>query len=251
MSTPLIEVRDLAKSFQGRPVLRGVNLRVSAGTLTVVIGKSGEGKSVLLKHIIGLLRPDSGDVFFEGRPLSGMDRSERGALKGVMSYMFQGMALFDSLTVFDNIALPLREKLRLPEAEVKKRVEGKFEELELGEVGAKFPSQLSGGMQKRVALARALVTKPRIVLFDEPTTGLDPLRKWAVFKLIDDSRKLYGFTALMVSHDIPDVFRVADNVAMLDEGRIVFDGTAEEAARGEDSHVRAFLPGEAGDFREA
>lgn len=242
VTKPLIEIIDLVKSFQGKAVLRGVNLSIPAGGLTAVIGKSGEGKSVLLKHVMGLMRPDSGDVHFEGKALGSMSRAERSGLKSAMSYMFQGMALFDSLTVYDNIALPLREKLRLKEPEVRERVERKLAELELSEVPGKYPSQLSGGMQKRVALARALVTGPRIVLFDEPTTGLDPLRKWAVFKLIDDSRKAFGFTAVMVSHDIPDVFTVADRVALLDEGKIVFSGTSREAMESDHPMLRAFMP---------
>lgn len=244
MTTALIEIKELGKSFQGRPVLSGVNLAIPAGDLTVVIGKSGGGKSVLLKHIMGLMTPDSGDVYFEGKPLGAMSKTERRGLKSIMSYMFQGMALFDSLTVFDNIALPLREKLRLPEPEVRVRVEQKLRELELAEVPGKFPSQLSGGMQKRVALARALVTEPRIVLFDEPTTGLDPLRKWGVFKLIDESRKNFGFTAVMVSHDIPDVFAIADRVALLDGGKIVFSGTSKQARESQHPMLRAFMPGE-------
>jgi phospholipid/cholesterol/gamma-HCH transport system ATP-binding protein len=244
VTTALIEIKELGKSFQGRPVLSGVNLAIPAGDLTAVIGKSGEGKSVLLKHIMGIMIPDSGDVFFEGKPLGQMSNTERRGLKSIMSYMFQGMALFDSLTVFDNIALPLREKLRLPEPEVHERVEQKLRELELAEVPGKFPSQLSGGMQKRVALARALVTKPRIVLFDEPTTGLDPLRKWGVFKLIDESRKAFGFTAVMVSHDIPDVFTIADKVALLDGGKIVFSGTSRQAMESQHPMMRAFMPGE-------
>jgi phospholipid/cholesterol/gamma-HCH transport system ATP-binding protein len=243
VTTPLIEIRDLVKSFQDKPVLRGVNLDIPAGGLTAVIGKSGEGKSVLLKHVMGLMSPDSGCVRFEGRELGKMTGAERRGLKSVMSYMFQGMALFDSLTVFDNVALPLREKQRLPEPEVKRRVEQKLQELELTEAPGKFPSQLSGGMQKRVALARALVTNPRIVLFDEPTTGLDPLRKRAVFKLIDESRKAFGFTAVMVSHDIPDVFTIAERVALLDEGRIVFSGTSEEALTSDNPILGAFMPG--------
>lgn len=245
MSTTLIEIDDLRKSFQGKTVLDGVNLSIPAGGLTAVIGKSGEGKSVLLKHIMGLMRPDSGDVRFEGRALGAMSHAERRGLKSVMSYMFQGMALFDSLTVYDNIALPLREKLRLREPEVRTRVERKLAELDLSEVPGKFPSQLSGGMQKRVALARALVTEPRIVLFDEPTTGLDPLRKWGVFKLIDESRRTFGFTAVMVSHDIPDVFTIADTVALLDGGKIVFSGSSKEATESDHPVLRAFMPGAA------
>ncbi|GFK95405.1 putative phospholipid import ATP-binding protein MlaF [Fundidesulfovibrio magnetotacticus] len=246
MPNDLIEIKGLTRSFQGRPVLRGVDLRVPEGGLTVVIGKSGEGKSVLLKHVMGLLRPDSGDVRFEGRALGEMTRAQLRALKPRMSYMFQGMALFDSLTVFENVALPLRERLRLPGREVEARVGRMLEELELAGARERYPSQLSGGMQKRVALARALVTEPSIVLFDEPTTGLDPLRKWAVFRLIDASRRRFGFTALMVSHDIPDVFEIATHVALLDEGRIVFSGTPEEALASEHPVLRGFMPGREG-----
>jgi len=241
VSQPLIEIRELEKSFRGRAVLNGVNLAIAAQGLTIIIGKSGEGKSVLLKHIIGLIRPDSGDVYFEGKGLKSMSRSERRELKSVMSYMFQGMALFDSLNVFDNIALPLREKFHLKESVVRERVSRKLDELELSEASEVFPSQLSGGMQKRVALARALVTEPRIVLFDEPTTGLDPLRKRAVFKLVDDSRKRFGFTAVMVSHDIPEVFSIADRVVLLDLGRVVFAGTSREAMETDQPLMRAFL----------
>ena len=241
MSQPLIEIRGLKKSFRDHVVLDGVNLAIAAEGLTVVIGKSGGGKSVLLKHIIGLIRPDSGDVYFEGKGLSGMKSMERRELKSVMSYMFQGMALFDSLNVFDNIALPLREKFHFKESVVRERVSRKLGELELAEAAEAFPSQLSGGMQKRVALARALVTEPRIVLFDEPTSGLDPLRKRAVFKLVDDSRKRFGFTAVMVSHDIPDVFSIADSVALLDLGRIVFSGTSREAMETDQPLMRSFI----------
>ena len=243
MSQTLIEIEDLHKSFGAKQVLRGVDLSVAEGGLTVVIGKSGEGKSVLLKHIIGLLQPDSGQVRLRGKALGTMSGHERRELRSVMSYMFQAMALFDSLTVFDNIALPLREKLRLPESEVRQRVERKLRELELSEVPGKFPSQLSGGMQKRVALARALVTGPAIVLFDEPTTGLDPLRKRSVLKLIDSSRKAFGFTAVMVTHDIPDVFSIAGHVALLDEGRIVFSGTPQQVGDSDNPVLRAFMDG--------
>ncbi len=223
-------------------MLRGVDMEIPAGGLTAIIGKSGGGKSVLLKHIIGLMRPDSGDVWFEGRALGAMTGQERKALKGAMSYMFQGMALFDSLNVFDNIALPLRERLRLGEGEVKRRVDEKLRQLDLKNIEDKYPSQISGGMQKRVALARALITEPRIVLFDEPTTGLDPLRKWSVFKLIDDSRKAFGFTGVMVSHDIPDVFEIASRVAVLDEGKIVFQGSSEKALASDLPLLKSFLP---------
>jgi phospholipid/cholesterol/gamma-HCH transport system ATP-binding protein len=244
MNDALIEIKDLRKSFQGQPVLRGVDLAVPEGRITLIIGKSGEGKSVLLKHIVGLLTPDSGDILFQGQPLAGLRRTGRGALARTMSFMFQNMALFDSLTVFENIALPLREKTRLPEKDIAARVMDKVERLELGAVTMKYPSQISGGMQKRVALARALVNEPRVILFDEPTTGLDPIRKNAVLSLIAQSREAFGFTALMVSHDIPDVFRIAAKVAMLDAGRIVFEGSPEEIQATDMPVVTRFLAGE-------
>lgn len=244
MPVPMIEIRGLTKAFQGQPVLRGVDMVVPEGMVTAVIGKSGEGKSVLLKHIIGLLRQDAGEILFHGTPLSGMDGAARRAFRRRCSYMFQNMALFDSMTVFDNIALPLRETERLPEPEVVQRVGAMAERLELSVVMAKYPSQISGGMQKRVALARALVTRPGLVLFDEPTTGLDPIRKASVLSLIDQSRRRFGFTAVLVSHDIPDVFGVAGHVAMLDGGRIVWQGHPEGITACDDPMVRRFLAGE-------
>jgi len=244
MNHALIEIKNLRKSFQGQEVLRGVDLAVPEGGITLIIGKSGEGKSVLLKHIVGLLRPDSGEILFQGRSLTGMRRAERGALARSMSFMFQNMALFDSLTVFENIALPLREKTKQGEKEITARVMDKIERLELGVVAGKYPSQISGGMQKRVALARALVNEPRVILFDEPTTGLDPIRKNGVLSLIAQSRQTFGFTALMVSHDIPDVFRIAAKVALLDGGRIVFEGTPEEILATDMPVVTRFLAGQ-------
>jgi len=241
---PMIEIRGLAKAFAGQPVLRGVDMTVPEGVVTAVIGKSGEGKSVLLKHIIGLLKPDSGDILFQGKALSEVDAAARRAFRRRCSYMFQNMALFDSLTVFDNIALPLRETAKAPEDEVAEKVGTMASRLELTGILAKFPSQISGGMQKRVALARALVTEPGLVLFDEPTTGLDPIRKAAVLALIDQSRREFGFTAVLVSHDIPDVFHVSGHLAMLDAGRIVWEGPPEAIGACEDPVVRRFLAGQ-------
>ncbi len=244
MNKPMIEIRGLKKAFQGQEILRGVDMIVPEGVVTAVIGKSGEGKSVLLKHIIGLLEKDGGEILFQGESLSAMSRTERRAFRRHLSYMFQNMALFDSMNVFDNIALPLRETERLPERTVAARVEAMAGRLELAGVLAKYPSQISGGMQKRVALARALVTEPRLVLFDEPTTGLDPIRKASVLSLIDNSRRQFGFTAVLVSHDIPDVFGVAGHVAMLDGGRIVWQGPPEAITASDDPVVRRFLAGE-------
>ena len=244
MNQPMIEIRGLTKAFQGQPVLRGVDMIVPEGMVTAVIGKSGEGKSVLLKHIIGLLRQDAGDILFQGEPLSAMPREAQRAFRRRCSYMFQNMALFDSMTVAENIALPLRETERLSEAAAAAKVAAMADRLELGNILGKYPSQISGGMQKRVALARALVTQPNVVLFDEPTTGLDPIRKASVLALIDHSRRQFGFTAVLVSHDIPDVFGVAGHVAMLDAGRIVWQGPPESIGACDDPVVRRFLAGE-------
>ena len=244
MELPLIELREIVKSFGSHTILNGVNLRIFRGEILTLIGKSGGGKSVLLKHIVGLLTPDSGDILFQGQPLASFNRGQRREFKRRISYMFQNNALFDSMTVFENIALPLIEKLRLPKEEVSKRVMAKVEQLELREVVEKFPSQISGGMQKRVALARALIMEPEIVLFDEPTTGLDPLRKNAVLGMIAQYQKQFGFTAVVVSHDIPDVFFISNRVAIIDGGKIIFEGTPIELEQNEEPVVQQFLHGE-------
>ena len=188
MDQPLIQFKDAVKRFGDNAVLDKVNLSIYRGEITSIIGKSGTGKSVLLKHIIGLYQPESGQVLFEGMPLSKMKSRARKTLKQKFSYMFQETALFDFLTVFENIALPLREKTALPDGEIQRRVRDKMYQLDLHDIDLKFPAQLSGGMKKRVALARALVTNPEIVLFDEPTTGLDPIRKNAVHSITDRPR---------------------------------------------------------------
>ena len=172
-----------------------------------------------------------------------MNKEERKTLKKKFSYMFQSMALFDSLTIFENIALPLKEKTRLPEREIQRLVRDKMIQLDLNKIDDKYPSQLSGGMKKRVALARALVTDPEIVLFDEPTTGLDPIRKNAVHSMISDYQKRFGFTAVIVSHEIPDVFYISQRVAMLEEGRILFEGRPEEIQSVIDPVVQNFIQG--------
>ena len=184
MDAPLIEFQDVTKSFGPRMVLDRVNLRIHTGQVTTIIGLSGAGKSVLLKHIIGLLKPDSGRILFQGRPLDEMTGSERKSSLAQISYMFQDNALFDSLSVYDNIALPLRETTDLSRSEINRRVKARVEQMELADAVNKYPSELSGGMQKRAALARALVTDPRIVLFDEPTSGQDPIRKNAILGMI-------------------------------------------------------------------
>lgn len=240
---PLIEFVDVHKRFGDNVVLDGVNLHISAGEVTSIIGKSGVGKSVLLKHIIGLMAPDSGSILFSGRPLSSMEKGERRELKRKFSYMFQGSALFDSMTVYENVALPLKERTRLRDREISRKVQDKMEALDLHDIDGKYPSQLSGGMKKRVALARALVTEPEIVLFDEPTTGLDPIRKNAVHGMIAEYQKRFGFTGVIVSHEIPDIFYISQRVAMIDEGRIFVEGTPEEIQGSEDPVVQGFIHG--------
>ncbi len=244
MSQPLIELKGVEKAFGGHVVLNGVDLHIYKGEILTLIGKSGGGKSVLLKHIVGLLEPDSGEILYDGVPVSSMGRASRREFKGRISYMFQNNALFDSMTVFENIALPLVERLRLKRPEVHRRVMDKVEQLELREVVDKYPSQISGGMQKRVALARALIMEPEIVLFDEPTTGLDPLRKNAVLGMIAQYQKQFGFTAVVVSHDIPDVFFISNRVAIIDGGRIIFEGTPMELEQSQDEVIQQFLHGE-------
>jgi phospholipid/cholesterol/gamma-HCH transport system ATP-binding protein len=243
MDQPLIQFKDAVKRFGDNPVLDRVNLSIYKGEITSIIGKSGTGKSVLLKHIIGLYQPDSGQVLFEGMPLSKMKSGARKTLKQKFSYMFQDTALFDFLTVFENIALPLREKTALPDGEIQRRVRDKMYQLDLHDIDLKFPAQLSGGMKKRVALARALVTNPEIVLFDEPTTGLDPIRKNAVHSMISDYQKRFGFTAIIVSHEIPDVFFISQRVAMIDSGKILFEGTSEEIQQVTTPVVKNFIQG--------
>jgi phospholipid/cholesterol/gamma-HCH transport system ATP-binding protein len=243
MREPYIQFKNICKKFGENQVLNGADLSIYKGEITTIIGKSGVGKSVLLKHIIGLIEQDSGSILFEGRPVSDMKKPERKIFKRKCSYMFQGTALFDSLTVYENIALPLTETTPLLNSEINRRVRDKMDQLDLREIDDKYPSQLSGGMKKRVALARALVTDPEIILFDEPTTGLDPIRKKAVHDMISDYQQKFGFTGIVVSHDIPDIFHISQRVAMLDEGRILFEGTPEQLALVSDPAVKEFIQG--------
>jgi phospholipid/cholesterol/gamma-HCH transport system ATP-binding protein len=219
-----LKIRGLRKYFGPKHVLDGVDLEVPAASVATVIGKSGIGKSVLLKCVAGLMSPDSGTVELNGKPLDQARREQADGAGAAFSYMFQNNALFDSLTAFENVALPLRETTRLSASEIRERVAAMLEHLELADSAQNYPGELSGGMKKRVALGRALITKPSLVLFDEPTTGLDPERKFGVFEMIADYRERFGFTALLVSHDIPEVFEISDQVAWLDEGTIKFAG---------------------------
>lgn len=241
MDTPLIQFDNVWKRFGDNTVLAGVNLSIYRGEITSVIGKSGEGKSVLLKHIIGLISPDSGTILFDGEPLKAKTKKERRDLNRKLSYMFQDTALFDSMTVFDNIALPLREGTAMKKHEIQDAVVKRLEQLDIEGIEEKYPGQLSGGMKKRVALARALVTDPEIVLFDEPTTGLDPIRKHAVHSMISDYQKRLGFTGVVVSHEIPDIFSISQRVAMLNNGSIIFEGNSETLMASDDPDILEFI----------
>jgi phospholipid/cholesterol/gamma-HCH transport system ATP-binding protein len=231
METPLIEFRNVTKRFDEKTVLDNVNLTIYENQVTTIIGKSGTGKSVLLKHIIGLLKPDEGTILFQGKPVNTMNKGEWEDYRSTIAYLFQNNALLDSMTVFDNVAFPLRQTTNLPREEIETRVAQRIKDLELTEAVDKYPAELSGGMQKRVALARALVGDPKIVLFDEPTTGQDPIRKNMILSMIVHSRRKFGFTAVLISHDIPDVFFISDRIIILWEGAVGFQGTYEEVAR--------------------
>ena len=228
---PLIEFKDVTKRFGEKTVLNKVSLNIYENQITTIIGKSGTGKSVLLKHIIGLLKPDEGTIIFQGKPVNKMKKSEWEACRSQIAYLFQNNALLDSMTVLDNVAFPLRQTTNLSKTEIEKRALKRIEDLEITEATYAFPSELSGGMQKRVALARALVTDPKIVLFDEPTTGQDPIRKNMILSMIIRYRRKFGFTAIMISHDIPDVFFISDRIIILWEGTVGFQGTYEEAIK--------------------
>ena len=228
MTTPLIEFKGVTKCFDDRTVLNNVNLQIYEGHVTTIIGLSGAGKSVILKHIIGLLKPDEGTILFRGKPIAEMKRAEINSSFAQMSYMFQDNALFDSMSVYENIAFPLQETTNLKKAEIDRRVMARIEQTELTDAVHKYPSELSGGMQKRVALARALITDPRIVLFDEPTSGQDPVRKNAILSMIAQYHRKFGFTAIIVSHEIPDVYFISNRILALYNKEIVFQGTPEE-----------------------
>ena len=224
---PIIEFKNVTKRFDNRTILDRINLKIYEGDVTTIIGKSGEGKSVLLKHIIGLLRPDEGSVLFRGRPIEKMSRREWNAYLGQVSYMFQNNALFDSKTVYENVAMPLRKYTDLGKSQIREKVMARLEQTELTDVAHKYPSELSGGMQKRTALARALVTDPKIVLFDELTTGQDPIRRNAILGMIAEYKMKFGFTAVLISHDIPDVFFISNRILALYNKKIVFQDTPE------------------------
>jgi phospholipid/cholesterol/gamma-HCH transport system ATP-binding protein len=240
----MVRVEDLHRAFDGTAVLRGVSLEVECGELVALIGRSGCGKSVLLKHIAGLLRPDGGRVYIDGQDMASVRGRALSRLRERLGFLFQGGALFDSMTVFENVAFPLEEKTRLSREEIQRRVSEQLSLVGLSGAESKYPSQLSGGMQKRAALARELITEPEIMLFDEPTTGLDPIIGHSTLKLINDLHKRLEFTGIIVTHEIHRVFEIVNRVAFLHEGRIEAGGKPDEMLASGDPLVRQFVRGE-------
>ena len=237
----MIKVVDLHKTFGGQAVLKGINLDLETGKVTTIIGGSGSGKTVLLKHLNALLLPDRGSVLVDEKDITKLGERELNEVRQKFGVLFQGAALLDSMTLYDNVAFPLREKTKMSESEIRKRVEERLAQVGLAGMGYKYPAEVSGGMKKRAGLARALAMEPEIVLFDEPTTGLDPLLGKSIHQLIRRMHGTFGFTGVIVSHDIPEVFKISDRVAMLANGVIVEVGSTEEFVASKNPVVRQFL----------
>jgi len=241
----VIEFRDLHKAFgpPPKPVLAGLSLKIADGETLVIIGYSGTGKSVALKHIVGLLQPDAGDVIVDGQAVSTLDRDDLTALRQAIGYVFQFAALFDSMSVADNLALGLRRRRRLSDEEIDDRVREALALVDLSGTEERLPAELSGGMRKRVGIARAIALRPRYILYDEPTTGLDPVTSAVIDRLMVRTREHLGVTGVVVTHDMRSAYTVGDRIAMLYEGRIRQVGTVAEIQETEDPVVRQFIEG--------
>lgn len=239
----MIKIEDLHKSFDGLEVLRGASFEVAKGEILALIGGSGHGKSVILKHVAGLIKPDRGRVYIDGMDIFRLRGDDLEQLRSRFGFLFQSGALFSSLTVFDNVAFPLREKTKWSEHEVKERVLTVLDQVGLRGTEDKYPAQISGGMIKRTALARSLVRSPEIMLFDEPTTGLDPVIAHTILDLIKSIHKGLGFTGIIVSHELTRVFQIVQKVAMLHEGRILTVESPEEMLSSRDPVVHQFVTG--------
>jgi phospholipid/cholesterol/gamma-HCH transport system ATP-binding protein len=244
----LIELRNLHKRFGRLVVLDGVNLNIETGERLVVIGASGTGKSVMLKHIVGLLKPDAGEVWFDGQRTDMLPEADLVPIRKRFGFLFQMSALFDSLTCAENVAFPLMEHTAKSREEIEDLAQQKLTMVGLPDVGTKLPSQLSGGQRKRVALARAIAMSPQVVLYDEPTTGLDPIRSDVINELILKLSRELNITSLVVTHDMASAFKIATRIVMLYHGKVVFNGTPEDAKEAEDNDIlRRFIAGEATD----
>lgn len=239
----MIRVVNLQKSFRRQKVLKGVNLEFATGKLTTIVGTSGCGKTVLLKHLNALFLPDEGEVLIDGVDITKLGQRDLYRMRSKFGVLFQGAALLDSMTVFDNVAFPLREKIKTKESEVKSKVNSRLEQVGLGNMGSKFPAELSGGMRKRAGLARALIMDPEIVLFDEPTTGLDPVLATSIHQLIKESHANFRFTGILVSHTIPQVFAISDYVAMLAGGIVEEVSPTQTFMASQNPVVQQFIQG--------
>lgn len=240
-----VRIEKLCKNFGRQRVLRGISLAFPRGKTTVVLGPSGCGKSVMLKHIIGLLRPDKGAVYYEGERIDTLSERRLGPVRRQFGFLFQHGALFDSMTVSDNIAFPLREQEGRRPYDEESRVRYVLRLVGLEQMYDRYPAELSGGQQKRIALARAVVLRPKVVLYDEPTTGLDPIRSDVINELILKFKQQLDVTSIVVTHDLASAFKVADHMVMLHEGNVVLEGAPEEFRHSDDPVVRRFLRGEA------
>lgn len=244
MAEPIIQIIDLHKSFGDVSVLKGLNLNIAQGKITFVIGRSGGGKSVLIKLIIGLLKPDRGQILIEGQDIAPLGEHSLNRIRQRFGMLFQNAALFDSLTIEENIAFPLQTHTRLKEKEIKELVQQKMAMVGLKDVEDKMLTEISGGMRKRIGLARAIILEPEILLFDEPTTGIDPIMAEVIDDLIIQTQKRTDVTSIVISHDIPATLRIAHKVAMIYEGQIVIYGTPEEIQASDNPVVQQFLKGE-------
>ncbi len=244
---PAIRVRGLAKTLRGKPVLAGVDLDLAKGETVVVVGRSGSGKSVLLRHIVGLMEPDSGSIQVLGQEITRFQPADWKPLRSRLGMVFQGAALFDSLTVGENVALGVRVRRKLADNEERALVQEKLAAVGLTGVETAKPASLSGGMKKRVALARAIATDPEVLLYDEPTTGLDPIMSDLINRLIRDLQKRLGLSAVVVTHDMRSAYFVGDRIALLHRGRVHFTGSPDEMRGSQDAVVRAFIEGRSQD----
>jgi phospholipid/cholesterol/gamma-HCH transport system ATP-binding protein len=240
-----IQIEHLHKTFGDKQVLRDMSISVERGESLVIVGGSGTGKSVTLKHIIGLLRPDKGRVVVDGQDLNTLSEVELNQMRRRFGMAFQEGALFDSMSVFENIAFPLRRHTKMTEKEIRARVEECLEDVHLHNVDRKRPSELSGGMRRRVGFARAISLKPEILLFDEPTTGLDPVISDVIAELIEEMDVKLGVTTVTITHDMKVAFKIADRVAMLHQGQIIEEGTPEEFQASQSPIVQQFIEGRA------
>src|SRR5213075_207933 len=242
-SSPMIAVRSLAKKIGQQEILRGIDLEVATGETLAIIGRSGGGKSVLLKHLVGLMEPNSGEIWIQGQNITGMTERQLGEIRKKVGILFQGGALFDSMTVADNIAFPLREAGERDSKVLREKVGQMLEVMEMEGEEEKMPESLSGGMKKRVGLARAIIRQPSSVLHDEPTAGLDPVVADSINRLIRRLQQRFGMTSVVVTHDMKSAFDVADRIAYLHEGRVYFNGTANQLQQSNDPLIQDFLLG--------